>query len=142
MQTNNFTYSFESTKSPETIFALLLDPKKWWVGFHEETIIGDSQKPNDVFSFKAGGGMHYTVQKLVEVIPNEKIVWLVTESNLSFLKETDEWDGTKIRFDLAPNGNKTKVTFTHDGFVPTFECYGACSSAWTDYMHQLKNTLR
>src|SRR5690606_36242233 len=108
MQTNNFTYSFESTKSPETIFALLLDVKKWWVGFHEETISGDSQKPNDVFSFKAGGGMHDTVQKLVELIPNQKIVWLVTESNLSFLKETDEWHGTKIRFDLAPSGHKTK----------------------------------
>ncbi|MGE5943682.1 MAG: SRPBCC family protein [Flavobacteriales bacterium] len=142
METKNFTYSFESTKSPETIFSLLLDPKKWWVGFHEETIIGDSKKPNDTFSFKAGGGMHYTVQKLVEVIPNEKIVWLVTESNLSFLKEVDEWNHTKIRFDISPNGNKTKVIFTHDGLVPTFECYGACSSAWTNYMQQLENTLR
>ncbi|WP_100613061.1 SRPBCC family protein [Confluentibacter lentus] len=142
METKNFSYSFESTKSPETIFTLLLDVKKWWSGFYEETIIGESKKPNDVFSFKAGGGMHYTVQKLVEVIPNKKIVWLVTESNLSFLKEVDEWNNTKIRFDLLPNGNKTKITFTHDGLVPAFECYGACSSAWTNYMQQLENTLR
>lgn len=142
METKNFTYNFESTKSPDTIFSLLLDVKKWWSGFYEETIIGDSKKPNDVFSFKAGGSMHYTVQKLVEVIPNKKIVWLVTESNLSFLKETDEWNGTKIRFDIVDTGNNTKVTFTHEGLVPQFECYGACSSAWTDYMQQLENTLR
>lgn len=140
--TKNFTYSFTSSKTPSAIFEFLLHIEQWWSGKYEETIKGKSEKVNDEFTFKAGGGAHYSKQKLVELIPNKKIAWLVTDSKLSFLSDTSEWIGTKICFDISKEDNKTKVTFTHDGLVPEIECYDACSVGWTQYMEQLKNKLK
>lgn len=137
----SFIYSFNTAKSPEEIFGLLLDPNKWWVGFYEEIIAGKSTKINDEFTFLAGGGLHYTKQRLIELVPHSKIVWLVFESNLTFINDPKEWVNTKIRFEISNQGEKTKVTFTHEGLIPRFECYNNCSNAWTGYLESLENTL-
>ncbi|MCS3869201.1 uncharacterized protein YndB with AHSA1/START domain [Chryseobacterium ginsenosidimutans] len=141
MSTQNFSYSFTTSKSPEEVFNILIDPKKWWIGLHNEIITGNSEKLNDEFTFTAGNGAHHSVQKLVELIPNEKIVWEVIDSNLTFSKKTDEWTGTKIRFETFKENDKTKVVFTHDGLTPQFECYGGCSSAWLQYLKNLEKEL-
>ncbi len=142
MTNQNFQYSFTTSKKINEVFTHLMDPKNWWVGLFGETIEGKSNHINDEFSFTAGDGVHYSNQKLIELIPNKKIVWLVTESNLSFLKNTNEWAGTKICFDVEEESDKTKITFTHDGLIPKIECYGGCSGAWTQYLQNLKEHLK
>jgi hypothetical protein len=141
MANRDFTYSFESAKKPEEVFELLLDVPQWWSGFYDEKIDGKSEKVNDEFSFLAGGGMHYTEHKMVELIPNKKVVWLVTNSKLSFLQDPAEWTGTQFGFTLAPDKGKTRVTFTHEGLFPEVACYDQCSNAWIQYMGQLKSKL-
>lgn len=138
MTDNNFEFSFSTSKSPGEVFAYLINPNNWWIGLYGETIEGRSTEINDEFSFHAGDGMHYSKQKLTELVPSEKIVWLVTESNLSFLKVTDEWVGTKICFTIEIVDDNTKVTFTHKGLIPSIECYGSCSSAWTQYLQNIQ----
>lgn len=142
MSEKNYQFSFTTSKNQSEVFAHLINPKNWWVGLYEETIKGKSQELNDEFSFKAGGGAHYSNQRLIELETGKKIVWLVTESNLSFLENTNEWAGTNICFDIESSGDKTKVTFTHNGLVPDIECYDGCSSAWTGYMQNLKAHLK
>lgn len=137
-----FKCSFESSRSSKEIFAMLLEIDSWWSGLFEETITGKSQKLKDEFSFKAGRGAHYSKQKLIELKPYKSIVWQVTESNLTFLKEVNEWVDTKIRFDLSTGKTGTKITFTHEGLVPQFECYKSCASAWTKYMENLEARLK
>src|SRR5437763_10304269 len=127
MKKENFTYSFSSSKTPEAVFRLVLDIEQWWSGLYEETINGTSQKVNDEFTFKAGGGAHYSKQRLIDLIPSKRVVWLVTDSKLNFLTNEAEWTDTKICFDISSEENKTKVTFTHDGLVPQIECYNGCS---------------
>jgi len=141
MKKGNFSYSFKTSKRAEEIFELLLHIEQWWSGLYDETIKGQSKKLNDVFTFKAGDGAHYTSQKLVELIPNKKVVWLVTDSNLSFLKDTSEWNNTKIGFELSTEGDKTNVQFTHEGLVPKIECYDTCSAGWKGYLDNLKKKL-
>jgi hypothetical protein len=138
MKHKDFQYSFTTSQIDDKVFAYLLNPKNWWVGLFGETIEGISNAIDDTFSFRAGDGVHYSNQKLVELKKNKKIVWLVTESNLSFLKNTNEWAGTKICFDIEKLGDKTKITFTHVGLIPQIECYGDCSSAWTQYLQNLQ----
>lgn len=138
----NYQYEFSTAKPPAEVFEHLIDPRNWWVGLFGESIEGESKQVNDKFSFRAGDGVHYSNQKLVELIPNKEIGWLVTESNLSFLKDTNEWAGTRFRFDIGQERNKTKIIFTHEGLTPEIECYGSCSSAWTQYLNNLKKALQ
>lgn len=142
MTNQNFQYSFTTSKNTREVFAHLIDPKNWWVGLFGETIEGKSESINDEFSFRAGDGVHYSNQKLIEFEAGRKIAWLVTESNLSFLKNTNEWAGTKICFDIEQLDNNTKITFTHYGLVPQIECYDSCSNAWTQYLQNLQQHLQ
>ncbi len=139
---NDYTFSMESSDTPTNIFARLLDVRSWWSGLFSETIEGDTNKLNDEFTFSAGGGVHYSNQKLVELIPDKKIVWLVTDSNLNFLEKPNEWTGTKICFEISKLGGKTQITFTHQGLVPKIECYNSCADAWTQYLENLAEKLR
>ncbi|MCY0977361.1 SRPBCC domain-containing protein [Chryseobacterium wangxinyae] len=141
MSTQNFSYNFTTSKSPEEIFNFLMDPKSWWIGLHNEIIIGNSGKLNDEFTFSAANGVHNSVQKLVELIPNEKITWEVVDSNLTFLKTRNEWTGTKISFEILKEEQEIKILFRHEGLTPEFECYNGCSSAWTQYLENLDRKL-
>ncbi|WEK70256.1 MAG: SRPBCC domain-containing protein [Candidatus Chryseobacterium colombiense] len=141
MSSQNFSYTLTTSKSPNEIFNRLIDPKQWWNGLHDEIITGKSEKINDVFIFDAGNGVHHTEQKLIEVIPDKKIVWEVTDSNLTFASKTDEWTGTKISFEIFKEDHRTKIVFTHDGLTPQFECYDGCSGAWLQYLMQLEKNL-
>lgn len=142
MDNQNFQYNFTTSKKPNEVFKHLLNPKNWWVGLFGENINGKSKELNDEFSFEAGDGVHYSNQKLIELDADKKIVWLVTESNLSFLKNTNEWAGTKICFAIDRENDKTKVTFTHEGLIPKIECYDGCSGAWTQYLQKIELKLR
>jgi hypothetical protein len=141
MKKESYTYSFTTAKSAREVFELLQDIKQWWSGVYEETIKGKSRNLDDEFTFEAGGGVHYTKQKLAEAVPGKRLAWLVTESNLSFLKDPSEWKGTKISFDLSADGKNTKVLFTHEGLFPQNECYDACSVGWNQYLDNLKKAL-
>lgn len=90
-----------------------------------------SRLRNALFQVK---DVHYAKIRLVEVIPDESVVWLVTYNYLSFVKDKSEWTGAKVRFEISPEGNQTRLRFTHEGLVPKFECYDICSTAWTNYV--------
>ena len=44
MSTQNFSYTFTTTKSLEEVFNRLIDPKKWWIGLHNKIVTGNSKK--------------------------------------------------------------------------------------------------
>lgn len=134
MVTSDFTITLVVDQTQEEVFNAITNVRGWWSGFYSEEITGNTEKQNDEFSFRAGGGAHYSKQKLIEVIPGKKIVWLVTDSELTFLEKKDEWTGTKIIFDISKKGSKTQLVFTHEGLVPEIECYNSCSPAWSMYV--------
>ncbi len=138
----NYSYSFTTERSPKDVFELLLNIEKWWSGIYQEKITGNAIEIGDEFSFSAGGGMHSSTQKLVELIPNKKIVWQVTESKLSYLHNPVEWENTYIIFEVSEKEKETEVTFTHRGLLPDIECYQECSTAWTQYLQALAEKLR
>ena len=134
MINKNFTTTLIVDQTPEEVFNVVRNVRGWWSGYYSEEFEGNTEKLNDEFSFRAGGGAHYSRQKLIVVIPNKKIVWLVTDSELDFLEKKDEWTGTKVSFDISTKGNKTELAFTHEGLTPEIECYNSCAPAWSQYL--------
>jgi len=129
MTNKDFTNTIVVDQSPTEAFDAINNVTGWWT----ENLEGSTHNLGDEFSVRFGD-VHYSKHKLIEVIPGEKVVWLVTDSKLTFVKDQTEWTGNKIVFDIDKKGDKTQVTFTQHGLVPTFECYGGCSGAWTDYI--------
>jgi hypothetical protein len=131
MTENNksFTTSLLVDQTPHEVFEAMTNVRGWW----SEHIEGGTTEQGDVFVFKVEG-VHYSKQELVEVIPDQKVVWLVTEADMTFLKDRSEWVGTRVVFEISTEADKTKLTFTHEGLVPEVECYMACMPAWTEYV--------
>lgn len=138
---NDFTTTISSTKSAAEVFAIIKNVRGWWSGLLGEQFEGSSEKLNDEFTFRAGEGVHYSKQKLIELVPGKKIMWLVIESNLNFLDDKQEWTNTKIAFELSEQDGKTNIVFTHIGLHPEIECYEACSGAWSRYIHEQLKAL-
>lgn len=134
MTTQDLAFTLLIDQSPEEAFKAINNVRGWW----SEGIEGSTEKLNDEFVYRYKD-MHYSKQKLTEVIENKKVVWLVTDSYLSFLdKDKSEWTNTTVSFDISRQGDKTKVLFTHHGLTPAVECYSACSNGWN---HYLQNSL-
>lgn len=131
----DFTRTLTTSKTPAEVFQTVLEIRNWWSGLFAETFEGQSAQLNDEFTFSAGGGAHYSKQKLVELIPNQKLVWEVVDSKLNFLKKQNEWTGTKLVFEISESGAQTILRFTHEGLTPASECYDNCSPAWSQYFH-------
>ena len=88
MVNKNFTATIQVVKSSNDIFtSITKDVANWWGG---KDFTGNSTKLNDEFIINHPDA-HYSRQQLTEVIPGKKLVWLVTESKLSWLKNQDEW---------------------------------------------------
>jgi hypothetical protein len=115
--------------SAKEVFKNINSVTKWWT----EDLEGSSQKLNDEFTVRFGD-VHVSKQKLIEVIPDKKVVWLVTDSKLNFIKDQQEWTNTKISFELSSHDNKTQINITHIGLVPQVECYNSCTKGWDYYL--------
>ncbi len=127
----DFTTTILVDQGPEEVFNAINNVAAWWQG----EIKGASNKLDGEFTYRMEK-FHFSNQKVVEFIPNKKVVWLVTESKLTFAKDKSEWTGTKIIFEISKIKNKTRVHFTHKGLVPKFECYGDCSNAWAQLIQK------
>jgi uncharacterized protein YndB with AHSA1/START domain len=131
MAHEGFTTGFTVDRSPEQVYAAIMDVRAWWTG----EIEGSADQHGAEFTYRYQD-LHRSTQRVTELVPGKRVVWRVVEGRIGFVRDTTEWTGTEIIFDLAPVDGGTAVRFTHAGLLPTYECFDSCSNAWTHYVEQ------
>ena len=125
MKNRNFTTTISVDQTPEEAFNAINNVRGWWSG----EIEGETDQPDAEFTYRYQD-LHRSKQKITEFVPGKKVVWHVSDSQLSFVKDKSEWNDTDIVFEISEKNGKTEVRFTHVGLVPQYECFGSCSNAW------------
>ena len=137
MDSKDYTSTILVDQPPAIAFNAIKNFRAWW----SEEIEGSTDQLNETF-FYHYKDVHLCKIKLIELIPDKKLVYQVLENEFSFTKDKTEWVGTKLIFDITKEGDKTNVKFTHEGLVPEYECYNVCNDAWTGYIQgSLKNLI-
>ena len=136
MNHQDFTTTFSVDHTPAEAFQAINNVRGWW----SEEIEGSTDTLGAEFTYRYKD-IHYCKLKLIEVIPDKKVVWLVLDNYFNFTEDKSEWKGTKITFEVSRKGDETEVRFTHLGLVPEYECYGVCSNAWGSYINASLRSL-
>ena len=137
MDNKDFTTSIIFGQNAATAFNAIKNFRAWW----SEEIEGKTDQLNETF-FYHYKDVHLCKLKLIELIADKKLVYQVTGNQFNFTKDKTEWINTQLIFELIPEGDSTKIIFTHAGLVPAYECYTVCHDAWTSYIKcSLKNFI-
>src|ERR1700755_1289418 len=110
MNNQDFNTTISVDNSAGEVFNAVTNVRGWW----SEEITGGTAKLNDVFKYHFKD-VHSCTCKLIEVIPNKKVVWEVLENNFNFIKDQTEWVGTKVIFGMSESDGTTTLHFTHKG---------------------------
>lgn len=127
---SDFTTSFVVDQNPQEVFDAINNVRGWW----GEDVEGSNDNVGDEFTYRVKD-IHYSRLQVAELIPNERVVWLVLDNHMNFVDDQTEWVGTKISFDIARKGDQTEVRFAHLGLDAQYECFDVCSHAWGSLMH-------
>jgi uncharacterized protein YndB with AHSA1/START domain len=129
MRDPNYTTSFSVPQSPEEVFAAINDPRRWW----SQAIQGDTDRLGAVWNYRYQD-LHRATFRVTELVPGKRVVWHVEDNTFNFVKDSKEWTGNDLVFEIERNGDRTDVRFTQVGLVPDYECYDVCSTAWSSYV--------
>ncbi len=134
MQTPDFSTTVLVNQTPAHVFHAITHVRRWW----SEEIEGGTANLNDVF-FYHYKDIHRCTVKLIEVIPDQRVVWLILDNHFSFIEDQSEWKNTRLVFEITSVGSQTQLQFTHVGLVLEYECYNVCKDGWSNYIN---NSLR
>lgn len=128
MANKKFQLSITVNASAEEAMNKINQVNKWWA----KKVKGKSEKLNDKFT--TDFGETFVDFKIIELVPNKKVVWKVIDSNLHWINNKKEWNGTEVVFEISEKKNSTLLVFTHIGLGPDFECYADCETGWNEHI--------
>ncbi len=129
MENKNFTTAILVDKTREEVFNAIKNVRGWW----SENIDGNTDKLDAEFLYHYKA-VHICKMKIIEFVPEKKVVWLVLENQFNFTTDQSEWKGNKIDFEISEKDNQTQIIFTQMGLTADYECYNVCQDAWTSYI--------
>ena len=129
MTASDFSTSILVDQSPQEVFNAVNNVRGWW----SESVEGNTDQPDEQFLYYYKD-VHISKMKIVELVPDKRVVWQVLDNQFNFTKDQTEWNGNRIIFDISKKGDQTELRFTQLGLVPSYECYNVCHDAWTSYI--------
>jgi Activator of Hsp90 ATPase homolog 1-like protein len=136
MTNQDFTTTFSVDQTPVQALDAIKNLRGWW----SEEIEDSTHKLGEEFTYRYQD-VHSCKMKLIEVVPDKKVVWLVVDNYFNFTEDKSEWKDTKLIFEVSQRGDKTEIHFTHQGLVPQYECFNVCSNAWDSYINRSLRSL-
>ena len=128
-----------SVSASDAYRALTTDFDKWWAPYTADTLeVGGTIK----FHLDPT----YWTMRFTKLVP-DRIVELecieanhIDEGSPDSIRE--EWLGTKLRWEIEPGQEGTKISLVHEGLTPSLGCYEICNMGW-DYffVNSLQNYL-
>jgi hypothetical protein len=126
----NYTTTFTVDQTPGEVFAAINNVRGWW----SEEIEGHTDVLGEAFDYHFQD-IHRCKIKVTELVPDQKVVWLVLENDFNFIQDKSEWVNTEVIFEISRKDGQTQIHFTHVGLVPAYECFDICSDAWGTYIN-------
>jgi hypothetical protein len=111
-------------------FENICDVGGWWAS----NLVGSTKTLGDKFTVRFG--KTFGTMQIIELVPNRKITWLVTESYLPLFKNVSQWKNTQLVWEVIRNGGASQITMTHVGLNPEMECYSDCEKGWNFYVRE------
>ena len=118
-------HSIAIEAAPDVIFPLVSTANgftKWWAADVAEsggfTELGFFNR-NTIYRLKPE-----------QMEPLRKADWLCTSGQ--------EWQDTKLLFELTPAGKNTKLLFTHAGWHAETDYFVSCTTTWGELMFRIK----
>ena len=138
MSRQNYSSELFISVKPDLVYRAITEGiDKWWTEFSSQALnVGDPL----VVRFEKNTSWVMTVS---EATPDRSLLWKVVEANhdLEELSKKDEWKGTAIKWEIVAYKNGSRVTLTHQGLVPTLECFEICRAGWSYFLGSLKDYL-
>ena len=131
MKQHDYHSSIVTHVTPTEAFEKISRVSEWWAKNFE----GQSKKVGDVFTVRFGNGDMYKI-RIAEMNPEKRIVWDVIESFQGWVKNTSEWAGTKIVWEIKQEKNEVSIDMAHIGLVPEIECFTSCTRGWNFLMQE------
>jgi len=130
MEQQDYTCRIEAGITAQEAFQGINEVSLWWATNFE----GNSKQINDVFTVHFGET--FGTFRIIELVPDKKIVWLCEDCYLDLLKNKQEWKGHKIVWEISAKKAATEIFMTHVGLVPGIECYNDCVKGWDFYLKE------
>ena len=121
----------ELKSSPADVYRALATPEGlagWWT-----TDTKGRSEVGGTIAFRFGSRGGFDMQVL-ELLPGKRVLWQVVSG-------PKEWIGTKVGFDLQPDGDATGVLFKHEGWKEPVEFMHHCSTKWAMFLMSLKASV-
>ena len=137
MSTNSYTREIIVSNTPDDAYrALTSEFDKWWTECSGPIIaVGDEV----TFRFAPT----YWTMRATKLEPNKSVELECIEAHHIHEGLPDsirkEWEGTKLKWDIQQQGDSTKISFVHEGLVPSLDCYEICEMGWD---HFIVNSLK
>lgn len=134
----NYQNSFLVKASEPSVYKAITESiSKWWT----EDFTGTSNTLKNDFTVRFG--TTFKTMKIIELIPNKKVVWKCTDTliDLPELQNNTEWKDTKIVWEIEKDNEQTKISLTHIGLTPKVACYAICEKGWDSFLKSLKQFL-
>jgi hypothetical protein len=103
----DYHHTVKAMVSADEAYRKIARVSDWW----NQRSTGKTQNAGD--AFRVDFGETWVDFEVVEAVPNERMVWHVTDCNLHSFKDRKEWKDTNVIWDLTTEDGTTTVTMTH-----------------------------